>query len=239
MNKEVKKMAIRGVSEIDELVHVKHVLASVFDKSGLEILVPGLLARCPGVKIISTGGTYSALQKILGEDAEKYVTPIEKFTRNPETEGGLVKTLSREKSLALLAETYCAAHQNDLRTAGVPPIDVVICNLYPFAEVVAKPDVTPEMARGNIDIGGPNMLREAGKNFLRCASIVDPADYFVLLDELRQNEGTMTLAFRLRCMKKAFDHVARYDRAIADHFANVTPEQVLGCYDTVHRKAEN
>jgi phosphoribosylaminoimidazolecarboxamide formyltransferase/IMP cyclohydrolase len=230
-------MAIRGVSEIDDRVAVKHVLASVFDKSGLEILVPGLLDRCPGVKIISTGGTYSALQKLLGDEAERYVMPVEQFTHSPETEGGLVKTLSREKSLALLTETYCAAHQNDLRTAGVPPIDVVICNLYPFAEVVAKPDVTPEMARGNIDIGGPNMLREAGKNFLRCASIVDPADYFVLLDELRKNDGAMTLAFRLRCMRKAFDHVARYDRAIADHFADVAPEQALACYATVHNQS--
>ncbi|MBW2972489.1 hypothetical protein KY359_05625 [Candidatus Woesearchaeota archaeon] len=227
-------MSIRSVTEIDNLVPVRVVLASVFDKSGLEELVPSLVEHCPDVRIISTGGTYKALQQILGEEADRYVMPIEMFTGAPETEGGLVKTLSREKSLALLTETYCAAHQNDLKRENIKPIDVVVCNLYPFADVVANPEVTPEMARGNIDIGGPNMVREAAKNFLRCASIVDPADYRMLLDELETNEGAMSLAFRLHCMKKAFDHVATYNRAIAEYFAKVTPEQVLACYERVH-----
>ncbi|MFH1669473.1 MAG: hypothetical protein ABIA62_06110 [Candidatus Woesearchaeota archaeon] len=229
-------MSIRGVDEIDDLVPVRVVLASVFDKSGLEELVPGLLKSNPGLRIISTGGTYAKIKGILGEDAAVNLMSVDDFTGAPETEGGLVKTLSREKSLALLTETYCESHQRDLRDAQIAPIDIVICNLYPFAEVIARPDTTPEIARGNIDIGGPCMVREAAKNYLRCASIVDPKDYPRLIKELEENEGHMSFDFRLSCMKKAFAHVADYNRQIADYFADVSSTKAQECYRIIHEQ---
>ncbi|NQU78907.1 hypothetical protein HQ545_04005 [Candidatus Woesearchaeota archaeon] len=234
-------MSIREVTEIDDLVPVNVILASVFNKSGLEALVPGVIEHCSGVQFVSTGGTYGAIKNILedgGHSADDYVMPIEKFTGAPETEGGLVKTLSREKSLALLSETYCESHQNDLKQEGVIPIDVVIGNLYPFQNVVIKNYGQPEKARGNIDIGGPNMIREAAKNFIRCVSIVDPEDYTHFLEELKENNGRTSLDFRLHCMKKAFDHVASYNTAIADYFADVTPKAIRACYKTVHNRGE-
>ncbi len=227
-------MSMRVVEEIDDLVPVKVVLASVFDKTGLEELIPGMIAQCPGIKVISTGGTYGKIEEIVGSDAHTYLQPIEAFTGAPETEGGLVKTLSRKKSLALLTETYCESHQHDLKKENVAPIDVVIGNLYPFADVVSGNDVTPELARMNIDIGGPNMVREAAKNFHRCAAIVDPGDYGTFLDELKNNNGAMGLDFRLACMKKAFDHIATYNRAIADYFKEIGSDQVRACYSKVH-----
>jgi phosphoribosylaminoimidazolecarboxamide formyltransferase/IMP cyclohydrolase len=225
---------MRVVTEIDDLVPVKVVLASVFDKTGLEGLIPDLIAQCPEIKIVSTGGTYGKIKDIIASNAPSTLQPIEEFTGAPETEGGLVKTLSRKKSLALLTETYCESHQHDLKKENVTPIDVVIGNLYPFADVVSGNDVTPELARMNIDIGGPNMVREAAKNFHRCAAIVDPGDYGVFLDELKKNHGAMGLEFRFACMKKAFDHIATYNRAIADYFKGVGPDQVRACYSKIH-----
>ncbi len=227
-------MSMRVVTEIDNLVPVKVVLASVFDKTGLETLVPGLIGQCPEVKIVSTGGTYGKIKDIVGGNASHIVQPIEEFTGAPETEGGLVKTLSRKKSLALLTETYCESHQHDLQKEKVTPIDVVIGNLYPFADVVSGDDVTPELARMNIDIGGPNMVREAAKNFHRCAAIVDPGDYDMFIEELKKNNGAMGLEFRFACMKKAFDHIATYNRAIADYFKGIEPDQVRACYPKIH-----
>ncbi len=229
-------MSIRKVSEVDDLVPVKVVLASVFDKSGLEELATGLVELCPDVKIVSTGGTYGKLQQIFGEDTGKYVAPVTEFTGAPETEGGLVKTLSREVSLGLLTETYSAAHQEDLKREGVQPIDVVACNLYPFSYVVAKTETTPEGARGNIDIGGPTMIRSAAKNHLRCVSMVNPADYAEFLEELKTHEGRTTFGFRFRCYQKAMEHTAAYDTAIAKYLKEVTPEQALACFETVHNK---
>ncbi len=231
-------MSIRGVDEIDDLVPVRVVLASVFDKSGLDELIPGMLEHCPGMNIISTGGTYKKLRGIIGDDSGQVLTSIDEFTGAPETEGGLVKTLSREKSLALLTETHCESHQRDLRDAQVAPIDVVLCNLYPFAEVVADPDVTPETARGNIDIGGPCMLREAAKNFLRCVVMTNSGRYPGLLKELEMNNGATSLKFRYNEMREVFNTVAVYDRRIADYFSKHTADEAIACYKTVHERGK-
>ncbi len=231
-------MSIRRVDEVDDLVPVRVVLASVFDKSGLEELAHGLVEHCPDVRIVSTGGTYRRLQQVFGDDAGKYVMPVTGFTGAPETEGGLVKTLSREVSLGLLTETYSVAHQEDLKREGVIPIDVVACNLYPFSDVVAKPKTTPEDARGNIDIGGPTMIRSAAKNHLRCVSMVDPGDYGEFIDELKIHGGRTSFGFRFRCYQKALEHTAAYDTAIAKYLKEVKPEDALACFGTVHNKAE-
>ncbi len=114
-------MSVNIVDRIDDLVSVRHVLISVSDKSGLERFVPRLLEITPDIRIFSTGGTFKRLAEILGGRAEKCLTQVSAYTGQPETQGGLVKTLDFKIYLGLLTETYNAAHQQDLaRTAGVP-----------------------------------------------------------------------------------------------------------------------
>jgi phosphoribosylaminoimidazolecarboxamide formyltransferase/IMP cyclohydrolase len=227
-------MALNVVSEIDGRVAVRHVLMSVSDKTGLETFVPGLVAACPGVRILSTGGTYSAVLNILGPDlALKHLVSVSDYTGQPEMQGGLVKTLDFKIYLGLLSETYNEAHRQDLARTRAVAIDMVVVNLYPFQQTVARDGVTPEEARTNIDIGGPCMVRASAKNYLRVASVTDPADYGALLQELREQSGSLGLETRFRLMRKAFAHTAGYDTAIAAYFAGVAADKVRSTY-TVH-----
>lgn len=224
-------MALNIVDKIDHLVTPRHVLMSVSDKSGLDTFVPELMAVNPDLKIFSTGGTFARLKEILGGSADAHLTQVSEYTGQPETQGGLVKTLDFKIYLGLLTETYNEAHQADLsRTASVP-IDMVVVNLYPFKETIAKPDVTVEQARGNIDIGGPCMIRASAKNFIRVASVVDPGDYETIVSELKANSGALPLNLRYRLAQKAFDHTAVYDRTIADFLADQAFADVERCYN--------
>ena len=224
-------MALNIVTDIDNRVAVRNVLMSVSDKTGLETFVPALVAACPGVKIYSTGGTYAKVKEILGADAGKTLIAVSDYTGQPEMQGGLVKTLDFKIYLGLLSETYNDAHQADLKRLSAQPIDMVVVNLYPFKATVAKEGVTPEMARTNIDIGGPCMVRASAKNYLRVASVTDPLDYAAIAGELSANGGTLGLDTRFRLMKKAFAHTAEYDTAIAAFFASRTWEEVSGTYE--------
>ena len=223
-------MALNIVTEIDNRVQVKNVLMSVSDKTGLETFVPALVAACPGVRIYSTGGTYSKVKEILGADAGKTLVAVSDYTGQPEMQGGLVKTLDFKIYLGLLSETYNDAHQADLKRLSAQPIDMVVVNLYPFKATVAKDGVTPEMARTNIDIGGPCMVRASAKNYLRVASVTDPLDYAAIAGELAAHGGTIGLDTRFRLMKKAFAHTAEYDTAIASFFATRTWDEVSRTY---------
>nr|MDJ0818400.1 hypothetical protein [Desulfobacterales bacterium] len=197
---------------------------------GLDSFVPQLMSVNPDLKIFSTGGTFARLREILGDAADTHLIRVSDYTGQPETQGGLVKTLDFKIYLGLLTETYNEAHRNDLNRTGSVPIDMVVVNLYPFKETIAKPDVTVEQARGNIDIGGPCMIRASAKNFIRVASVVDPVDYDGIVAELKTNNGALTLAMRFRLAQKAFEHTAVYDRAIADFLSARTIEDVAGCY---------
>jgi len=223
-------MSINVVEKIDDRVNVRHVLISVSDKSGLEEFVPGLLNIHPGIRVFSTGGTYGRIREILGADREQALTQVADYTGQPETQGGLVKTLDFKIYLGLLTETYNDAHQQDLARTGAVPIDMVVVNLYPFAQTIARSGVTVEEARGNIDIGGPCMIRASAKNYLRVASVVDPADYGRILDEMRRSDGDTSLALRYGLAQKAFTHTADYDRAIADFLHQQTIDDTRGCY---------
>jgi phosphoribosylaminoimidazolecarboxamide formyltransferase/IMP cyclohydrolase len=224
-------MSLNIVSKIDDRVAVKHVLMSVSDKTGLDSFVPALIAACPDVKILSTGGTYTAIQNMLSsEKASKHLVSVSDYTGQPEMQGGLVKTLDFKIYLGLLSETYNDAHQKDLARTHAVAIDMVVVNLYPFKQAVAKPDVTPESARTNIDIGGPCMVRASAKNYLRVASVTDPVDYAALIAELKSSSGTLSLATRFALMKKAFAHTAAYDTAIASFFAEVAPARIASAY---------
>ena len=223
-------MSLNIVKDIDTRGAVKHVLMSVSDKTGLETFVPALVKACPGVKIYSTGGTYVKVKEILGDAAADTLVAVSDYTGQPEMQGGLVKTLDFKIYLGLLSEKYNDAHQADLKRLSAQPIDMVVVNLYPFRQTVAKEGVTPEMARTNIDIGGPCMVRASAKNYLRVASVTDPADYAAIIDELKANDGTLGIDTRFRLMKKAFAHTAEYDTAIAQFFASRTWADVDATY---------
>ncbi|MFC1497182.1 hypothetical protein ACFLS1_01745 [Verrucomicrobiota bacterium] len=223
-------MAVNFVEKIDDAVKVKSVLASVSDKAGLDELIPGLVEINPDIMIYSTGGTFKTIAEILGEKALKNLTAVSDFTGQPEMQGGLVKTLDFKIYLGLLSETYNEAHVDDLKRLNGVAIDMVIANLYPFKETIAKPDATPEKARANIDIGGPCMVRASAKNFLRVASVTDPGDYSIILSELKNSKGLISLKSRFELAVKAFTHTAEYDTAISKYFAERKMEEVAGCY---------
>jgi phosphoribosylaminoimidazolecarboxamide formyltransferase/IMP cyclohydrolase len=224
-------MALNIVKDIDNRVKIRHVLASVSDKTGLDTFIPALVKANPDVIIYSTGGTYSAIKEILGADYAKNLVAVSDYTGQPEMQGGLVKTLDFKIYLGLLSEKYNDAHKADLARTGAEAIDMVVVNLYPFKQTVAKPDVTPEMARTNIDIGGPCMVRASAKNYLRVASVTDPADYQSIIDELNANDATLGIETRFRLMRKAFRHTADYDTAIASFFASALPETIKATYE--------
>jgi phosphoribosylaminoimidazolecarboxamide formyltransferase/IMP cyclohydrolase len=222
-------MAVNFVQRIDDGVKVQNVLASVSDKTGLDRLIPALLKINPGVRIYSTGGTFSTLQALLGKESKNLVS-VSDYTGQPEMQGGLVKTLDFKIYLGLLSETYTPAHNADLkRTQGVA-IDMVVVNLYPFAQTVASPEVTPEKARANIDIGGPCMVRASAKNFLRVASVTDPADYDGVIRELEAGKGVLSLKTRFSLAQKAFAHTAAYDTAIAAYLKDKSLDTIKACY---------
>jgi len=222
------------VSTVDDAVPIRQALISVYDKRGLEELVEGLVRACPGSGLYSTGGTYNALRDILGADTR--LRQVSEYTGQPEMQGGLVKTLDFKIYLGLLSETYNPAHQADLSRVQAVPLDLVVVNLYPFGRVVAQPDVTPEKARANIDIGGPCLLRAAAKNFIRVAALTDPADYPGLLAELEASGGSLNLASRFRLAQKAFAATAEYDRIIAGYLGGCKPEQAAAVYAEVRNR---
>jgi len=223
-------MSINVVERIDDRVKVRHILVSVSDKRGLDEFIPALVRFNPELRIFSTGGTFAYLEKVLGPSARRHLTQVSDYTGQPETQGGLVKTLDFKIYLGLLTETYNAAHQADLQRTGGVAIDLVVVNLYPFRETIAKAGISPEQARGNIDIGGPCMIRAAAKNFIRVAPVVDPADYGAIASELQAHAGSTTLALRFRLAGKAFEHTAAYDRAIADYLGRQSAADVGACY---------
>ncbi len=223
-------MTINVVERIDAQVRIDHVLVSVSDKSELETFIPRLREAQPGVKFFSTGGTFGRLQEILGEAAPACLKQVSDYTGQPETQGGLVKTLDFKIYLGLLTETYNEAHRGDLQRTAAVPIDMVVVNLYPFKQTIAKSGVTVEQARGNIDIGGPCMIRAAAKNFIRVAPVVDPSDYETIIAELQGNGGSLSLALRFKLAQKAFAHTAEYDRTIADYLNNQSIDDIKGLY---------
>jgi phosphoribosylaminoimidazolecarboxamide formyltransferase/IMP cyclohydrolase len=223
-------MAMNKVKTIDDRVRVTTVLASVYDKTGLDTLVRGLRAVNSGLHILSTGGTYAAVAAALGRGAEGSLQQVSDYTGQPEMQGGLVKTLDFRIYLGLLSETYNAAHRADLERTGAQPIDMVIVNLYPFRQVTARAGASLEDARGNIDVGGPCMVRAAAKNFHRVAALTDPGDYDAILRELTGSGGALCLATRFRLAQKAFRLTAEYDEAIAAYLAGATLSKERAAY---------
>ncbi len=229
-------MSKNVVRKIDDRVKLRHILVSVSDKSGLEDFIPGLVSACPGVTIYSTGGTYARLGEILGAKANKRLVQVSDYTGQPEMQGGLVKTLDFKIYLGLLSETYNKAHKADLKRTDAVAIDMVVVNLYPFADTIAKRGISAEDARANIDIGGPCMIRAAAKNFIRVASLVEPGSYKNVLKELGQNKGSLSLKTRYKLAGLAFEHTAGYDRAIADYLSKTAYAKMAKAYPELIKK---
>ena len=188
---------------------IARALISLSDKTGL-LPFARALSEEMGVEILSTGGTAKTLR-----DAGVPVRDVSDFTGFPEVFTGRVKTLHPRVHGGLLHLRDDADHQRQARDHGIQPIDLLVVNLYPFRETVARPDVTLEEAIENIDIGGPSMLRSAAKNHRSVTVVADPADYDRVLASMRGNGGDTTLKLREELALKVFQATAAYDAAIA------------------------
>ncbi len=191
------------------MTKVSRALLSVSDKSGIVEFARALAAL--GVQILSTGGTAKLLEK-----EGIAVTEVSAYTGFPEMLDGRVKTLHPKIHAGLLARRDDPGHLAALRSAGIPPIDLLVVNLYPFQAAVADPDCSFEDAIENIDIGGPALLRAAAKNHAGVGVVVEPADYAQVLEEMRASGG-ISDATRFALAKKVFAHTAAYDGAIANY----------------------
>jgi phosphoribosylaminoimidazolecarboxamide formyltransferase/IMP cyclohydrolase len=193
---------------------IKQALISVSDKTGVLDFARALSVL--GVHILSTGGT----AKLLADNGIK-VTEVADYTGFPEMLDGRVKTLHPKVHGGILARRDHLDHVAALARHSIPAIDMVVVNLYPFKETVAKAQCTLEDAIENIDIGGPAMLRSAAKNHKDVAVVCDPADYGAILTELRSNQGEVTYETKFELAKKAFALTAQYDGAITNYFTSL------------------
>ncbi|HZP88728.1 MAG TPA: bifunctional phosphoribosylaminoimidazolecarboxamide formyltransferase/IMP cyclohydrolase [Burkholderiales bacterium] len=194
----------------------KQALISVSDKAGVLDLARELVQL--GFAILSTGGTARMLS-----EAGVPVTEVGHYTGFPEMLDGRVKTLHPKIHGGILARRNLAPHREALELAEIPPIDLVVVNLYPFVQTIEQPNCTLEAAIENIDIGGPTMVRAAAKNWEHVGILTDPADYQKVLAELRSN-GTLSRETRFELARKAFSHTAAYDGAISNYLTAVDLE---------------
>ena len=193
---------------------IERAIISVTDKSGIVEFANSLSGL--GVQILSTGGTARALR-----EGGISVTDISDYTGFPEMMDGRVKTLHPKVHGGLLGLRDNPEHVEMMKAHGIKTIDMVVVNLYQFEKTVAKEGVTLEEAIENIDIGGPSMLRSSAKNFRYVTVIVDPADYEVVLSEMKKTGGETTLKTRFRLARKVFQLTHQYDGAISEYLETV------------------
>jgi len=192
---------------------IKRAIISVYDKQGLEKLVPELGKY--GVKIISSGGTARRIKEIGYSD----LIEVSEYTGHPESPGGLVKTLHPKVHGGLLLDSSNAEHNRWMKENNIEPIDLVVVNLYPFEKVV-EGGADLETAGHNIDIGGPTMTRSAAKASLlydKTCIVSDPSQYPEIIKTLEENNGELTTELRRRYALIAFKRTAGYDTAIVDY----------------------
>ena len=194
---------------------IQRALLSVSQKQGIVEFAKAL--HILGVQLLSTGGTAALLQA-----AGIPVVAVSDYTGFPEILDGRVKTLHPRIHGGILAKREVPAHQTALATHDIEPIDLVVVNLYPFAEVIAQPGVSREEALEQIDIGGPTLVRAAAKNFQSVAVVVDPADYAPVLNDLHAT-GVVDAERRWQLARKAFAHTAQYDALIAAYLSQDQP----------------
>lgn len=199
------------------MITIKRAIISVSDKRGLKELAKALSEL--GIEIISTGGTAKAIK-----DAGVDVKEVSDVTGFPEMLDGRVKTLHPAILGAILADRSKKHHLEQLKQAGYKPIDLVVCNLYPFKETISRSDVSMEEAIEQIDIGGVTLIRAAAKNHKYVAVVVDPSDYAELIEQLKANQCKLEYDYLLKLAKKAFKYTADYDDTIYEFFKGDTEE---------------
>lgn len=192
-------------------VTIKRALLSVSDKAYLEELARTLVSL--GVELLATGGTADRLKKA----AIKF-RAVEEYTGNPEAFDGRMKTISFKLESAILFDRQNGSHVEQAEALGIEPIDLVVCNFYPFEQAVAKGMKEADLVH-EIDVGGPTMVRAAAKNFESVLVLTDPSDYTAVLQEIRQNSGAVSYETRRTMMAKAFERTMNYDRAIYEAWA--------------------
>lgn len=196
------------------MIKIKRALISVSDKTGIVEFAKVLKEF--NVEIISTGGTAKALK-----DAGIDVINIDEVTGFPEMLDGRVKTLHPKIHGALLARRDKEEHIREIKEHNIIPIDMVVVNLYPFKKTIEKQGVSLEEAIENIDIGGPSMIRSASKNFEGVVVVVNPKRYDEIIEELKRNNGSISLETRKKLTLDAFSHTAEYDKTIAEYLKKV------------------
>jgi len=210
---------------------IRRALLSVSDKTGLVEFAKFLSGK--GVELISTGGTAKALR-----DAGVKTVELSDYTGFPEMMDGRVKTLHPKVHGGLLQRRDLETHRQQAKQHGIPTIDLVVVNLYPFEQTVAKPDCTTELAIENIDIGGPSMLRSAAKNHDSVTVVVDPGDYAVVQKEM-EKAGDTTTETRRKLAAKVFRHTSHYDHLISYYLTrSVEPDPLQETAGILRRKAQ-
>ncbi len=192
----------------------RRALISLSDKTGAAPF--GRALHEMGMEILSTGGTARLLR-----EAQVPVVEIGDYTGFPEMLDGRVKTLHPKVHAGILARRDLPAHMQALADGTIPTIDLVVVNLYPFAQTIARDGCTLDEAVENIDIGGPTMVRAAAKNWQHVAVVTDPADYPLLLAEMKAANGAISIETRFRLARKAFSHTAAYDGAISNYLTAI------------------
>jgi phosphoribosylaminoimidazolecarboxamide formyltransferase/IMP cyclohydrolase len=193
---------------------IKRAIISVSDKKGVVDFARELSAM--GVEILSTGGTAKSLR-----EAGIPVIEVSEYTGFPEMLDGRLKTLHPKIHGGLLSRRSNPKDMEDIKKQAIGLIDMVVVNLYPFEQTIAKPDVTFDEAIENIDIGGPTMLRAASKNFRDVAVVADPDDYRRIIAEMKSLKGDVSETTKFALARKVFAHTARYDGAIAEYLGKV------------------
>ena len=193
---------------------IQYAIISVSDKTGVIDLAQKLIQY--GITILSTGGTAKLLH-----DAGIAVLEVSDYTGFPEMLDGRVKTLHPKIHAGILARDDLSDHQEAMSKASIPNIELVIVNLYPFRQTIAKKDCSLDEAIENIDVGGPTMVRAAAKNYSKVTVVTDPEDYALLCDELEAHSGSTSLPTRFKLAQKAFTHTASYDSAISNYLTSL------------------
>ena len=201
-------------------VSIKRALLSVYDKAGIIDFARHLHSM--DVELLSTGGTAKAIR-----DAGIPVKDVSEFTGFPEMLNGRVKTLTPQVHAGILYRRDIEEHVQTMSDHNLGQIDLVCVNLYPFEETIATPGVTLADAIEQIDIGGPTMIRSAAKNMKFVTVVTDPANYAEIIEQMKENDGATTEAFRFVLGQKVFARVAEYNAAIASYLAQQVSEQEL------------
>jgi phosphoribosylaminoimidazolecarboxamide formyltransferase / IMP cyclohydrolase len=210
-------VALKPLTSLPETdLKIKRALLSVSDKTGITELAKTLHGQ--GVEIISTGGTAKAIS-----EAGIPVMDVSEITGFPECLDGRVKTLHPLVHGGILARTSHQPDLDELKELDITPIELVVVNLYPFKNTVARNNVTPAVATENIDIGGPTMIRAAAKNFAHVAVLTSPGQYGEFTDQLK-GSGSVSFNMRRKLARKAFEHTADYDAAISNYFSSIDEE---------------